>query len=110
MKYLMLLIVLIATPAYAGQYHARNRVARFYEPSLRVVAKSPYANPFYVPNPNYLPPSVPSWSEDTNNPHYKPDAQLGKPPKGLLDILTPGTYKIKQPEPEAYGPPPRSYQ
>jgi len=101
MKYLALLIVLLATPAYAGQYHARNRVERFY--SLRVEAKSPYANPYYIPNPNYEPKRI-GWPEETKNPHT---GQMGKPPKGLLEIMVPGTYTIKKPEPEAYGPPPR---
>lgn len=106
MKYLYLILaLLVCSSADAGQYHSRGRVDSFFSRGPTVYARSYYANPYYTANPNYLPKPI-GWEEFTNNKFYSKDAPLAKPPRGLLEILTPGTYTIKQPEPEAYGPPP----
>lgn len=109
MKYFILVLLFAGTVEAGGPYHARARVERFYDAvNVRtyVRADSHYANPYFAPNDNYLPPSL-GYGEEIDNPFYTPDAPLAKPPRRLLEILTPGTYKIKTPEPEAYGPPPR---
>jgi hypothetical protein len=92
----------MASTAFGGTYHSRGRVERFYNrTSLNVRAESYYANPFYQPNPHYLPKQIGVGTVEAN-PYV--GGKMGKPPKPLLDIVTPGTYRIKKAEPEAYGP------
>jgi hypothetical protein len=56
------------------------------------MARSPYSNPYFRANPYYEPTRV-GVGVMQYNPHYK-EAEMGRPPKPLLDIVTPGTYTI----------------
>lgn len=51
-----------------------------------VTAESHYANPYFVANPHYLPPSTPD-PQWIINPFCKPGAKLAEPPRPLSDII-----------------------
>lgn len=88
MKYIIALIMLlVCSTASAWDYYPRAQSG-----VLRVMARSYYSNPYFRAN-SYYEPRYSSEGYMQYNPYSK-EAEMGQPPKPLLDIVTPGTYTI----------------
>lgn len=96
MKYIFLIVVLFAGSVYGAECYrtpyypgTQFRVV----PRLNVIAVHPFRNPYFTPNPNFEPAPF-GVGEVVDNPYLnEPKASA---PRGLLDILVEGTYKVKK--------------